>query len=70
MDQLHLPPDLYRDLKNRSNASISAWLRTLADSGLGLWDRMQLWVGLEKHLKPTKSVPKENPNLLSPGDMP
>ncbi len=69
MDQLHLPPDLYRDLKDRSNASVLAWLRTLAALGRGRWDRRQLWVGLKKHIEPTKSVPKENSNLLSRGDM-
>jgi hypothetical protein len=69
MDQLHLPPDLYRDIKDRSNAGVSAWLRTLAEVGRGRWDRRRLWVGLKKHLEPTKSAPKENPDLLSPGDM-
>jgi hypothetical protein len=48
MDQLHLPPDLYGDLRDRSNASVSAWLRTLAELGRGRWGRRLLWVGLEE----------------------
>ena len=43
MDQLHLPPDLYRDLRDQSNAGISAWLGTLA--GLGRWSKRQLRAG-------------------------
>jgi len=43
MDQLHLPPDLYRDLRDRSNAGVSAWLCALAE--LGRMGKKQLQVG-------------------------
>jgi hypothetical protein len=45
MDQLHLPPDLYRDLRDGSNADASAWLCALAE--LGRWGKKQLRVGSE-----------------------
>jgi hypothetical protein len=43
MDQLHLPPDLYRDLRDQSNAGVSAWLGTLV--GLRRWSKKQLRAG-------------------------
>ena len=47
MDQLHLPPDLYRDLRDRSNAGVSAWLCALAE--LGRWGKKQ-WVGSAENI--------------------
>jgi hypothetical protein len=48
MDQLHLPPDLYRDLRDQSNAGISAWLGTLV--GLRRWSKKQLRPGSAKDI--------------------
>jgi hypothetical protein len=43
MDQLHLPPDLYRDVRDHPNAGVSAWLCELAR--LGRWAKKQPWAG-------------------------
>lgn len=48
MDQLHLPPDVYRELRDRSNAGVSVWLGVLAD--LGRWGRKQLSATKEANL--------------------
>jgi hypothetical protein len=31
MDQLHLPPDLYKEVRDRANFAVSAWLHLLAE---------------------------------------
>jgi hypothetical protein len=33
MDQLHLPPDLYKELRDRANSEVSAWLSELVARG-------------------------------------
>jgi hypothetical protein len=54
MDQLHLPPDLYRDLRDRSNAGISAWLFSLAE--LGRWGKKHLRVGTAENISSQRGV--------------
>jgi hypothetical protein len=41
MDQLHLPPDLYREVRDRSNLRVSALLCALAELGRGRRGRSQ-----------------------------
>jgi hypothetical protein len=33
MDQLHLPPDLYKELRDRANSEVSIWLSELVERG-------------------------------------
>jgi hypothetical protein len=54
MDQLHLPPDLYRDFRNRSNADVSAWLCALAQ--LGRWGKKQLSVGSAEKMSSQREI--------------
>jgi hypothetical protein len=41
MDQLHLPPDLYKDFRDWENLVVSAWLRAFAELGRSRRDRSQ-----------------------------
>ena len=34
MDLLHLPPDLYKELRERANSEISSWLSELVERGV------------------------------------
>jgi hypothetical protein len=54
MDQLHLPPDLYRDLRDGSNSDVSAWLCALAE--LGRWGKKQLQVGSTENIPSRQEV--------------
>jgi hypothetical protein len=51
MDQLHLPPDVYRDLRDGSNAEVSAWLGALAR-----WGKKQLSVGAAENMSSQRDV--------------
>jgi hypothetical protein len=63
MDQLHLPPDLYRDLRDRSNAGVSAWLGGLAK--LGRWSKRQLGAGSDENSLAAREAFQERSNQIA-----
>ena len=63
MDQLHLPPDLYRDLRDRSNAGVSAWLCALAE--LGRWAKSNCRLARWKIFQAEAKCSVTHPNRIA-----